>query len=48
MTTLEEKKQQNETMLRGAGLNDEDLTQAKDKSKLTSKKILTNLLPKIK
>ena len=48
MTTLEEKKQQNDTMLRGAGLNEYDLTQAKDKAKFDSKKALANLLPKIK
>ena len=48
MTTLEDKKQQNETLLRGAGLDSHALNQAKDNAKASSKKVLANLLPKIK
>lgn len=47
LTTIEEKKKANETMLRGAGLNQQDIKRFKEMANISSKKSLSTKLPNL-
>jgi hypothetical protein len=47
LTTVEEKKKANETLLRGAGLNQQDIRRFKELANISSKKSLSSRLPNL-